>query len=215
MDVLAELEHVGAVLNDRHFVYTSGRHGSSYINMDALFPHVELTSRISELLVEPFGGEFDVVAGPAVGGVVLAGFGALASTRRFGHEVTFVWADKTSDGFTLERAGFADAVANRRILLVEDLLTTGGSLSKVCQAVLAASGHPVGASVVCNRGGVTATDLGVHRLTALTEINLSSTTASDCQLCKECVPIVLDIGHGAEFRNEHPTYDGGYVSLGI
>ena len=45
LDILAELDRVGAILLDRHFVYKSGKHGSGYINMDPLFPDVALVDR--------------------------------------------------------------------------------------------------------------------------------------------------------------------------
>src|SRR5665213_1314011 len=71
-DVLALLDRVGAVSLDRHFVYKSGKHGTGYINMDPLFPDVNAVSGLCRRLSEPFAGQFDTVASPAVGGVVLA-----------------------------------------------------------------------------------------------------------------------------------------------
>lgn len=93
MDVLKELDRVGAVLLDRHFVYKSKKHGSGYINMDPLFPDVGLVSSICAQLVQPFEGEFDTVASPATGGVVLAFASAMQTP---GRRPSAVWADKLS-----------------------------------------------------------------------------------------------------------------------
>jgi orotate phosphoribosyltransferase len=213
MDVLQELESARAVLTDRHFVYKSGKHGSGYINMDMVFPNLSVTRRLCELLAEPFrGAGIEVVAAPAVGGVVVAALTALALDGP-DPGVAAVWADKRGDGFAFERAGFADRVAGRAVLVVEDLLTTGGSVSKVCRLVEESGGVVRGVSVVCNRGGVTAGQLGVPRLESLASVDFEAVDESECALCADAVPIVEDVGHGAEFKAGHPDYAGGYVRL--
>ncbi len=213
MDVLQELGNARAVLTGRHFVYKSGKHGSGYINMDVVFPDLPLTRRLCELLAEPFREDgIEVVAAPAVGGIVLAAFTALALDGP-PPGVAAVWADKAGDAFSFERAGFADRLAGSSVLVVEDLLTTGGSVLKVCRLVEECGGAVRGLSVVCNRGGVTAAQLGVPRLEALTSVDFEAVDESDCELCRTGVPIVADIGHGAGFRARHPDYPGGYVEL--
>jgi orotate phosphoribosyltransferase len=213
MDVLQELENARAVLSGRHFVYKSGKHGSGYINMDTVFPDLSLTRQLCELLADPFRGEgIEVVAAPAVGGIVLAALTALAFDGS-APGAAAVWADKAGDGFVFERAGFAERLAGSSVLVVEDLLTTGGSVLKVCRQVEACGGTVRGVSVVCNRGGVTAGQLGVPRLEALASVDFDAVDESDCELCRAAVPIVADIGHGAEFRARHPDYAGGYVRL--
>src|SRR5262245_8586379 len=134
-DVMPALAAAGAVITDRHFVYTSGRHGSGYINLDLLLPHASVMAAICSMLAEPFVGSFDTVAAPAVGGVVLAEFAALAATD-LNSPILAVWADKTPRGLTFDRAGFVDCVTGKRVLLVEDLLTTGGSLATVVAEVV-------------------------------------------------------------------------------
>ncbi len=99
MDVLKELDQAGAVLLDQHFVYKSKKHGSGYINMDPLFPDVGLVSSLCALLVRPFEGDFDTVASPATGGVVLAFASAMQTP---GTRPAAVWADKDGDEFRFE-----------------------------------------------------------------------------------------------------------------
>lgn len=211
-DVLPALEAVGAIYVDRHFVYTSGRHGSAYINMDPLLPEAALMLDICRLLGEPFEGGFETVAAPAVGGVVLAEMTALAMSVNEARPQA-VWADKTQGGFSFDRSGFSDRLRGRRVLLVEDLLTTGGSLRKVRDAVVLLDGDPIGASVICNRGAVTASDLGVPRLHSIIDVTFESYEAGACPLCLERAPIVLGIGHGSDFRHHNPDYPGGFVDL--
>jgi orotate phosphoribosyltransferase len=212
-DVLEELERARAVLTDRHFVYKSGRHGSGYINMDMVFPDLSVTRRLCELLAAPFREDgIEVVAAPAVGGIVLAALTALALDGP-APGVAAVWADKDGDGFAFERAGFADRLAGTTVLVVEDLLTTGGSVSKVCRLVEESGGTVRGVGVICNRGGVGAAQLGVPRLESLASVDFEAVEESGCELCRAGLPIVEDVGHGNEFKSRHPDYAGGYVRL--
>lgn len=215
MEIMVELERAGAVFLDRHFVYKSGKHGSGYINLDTIFPNIGLMSDICADLIKPFLDgiySIDTVAAPAVGGIVLS----VLSGRTFrdaGRNVSAVWADKDGDDFAFERAGFVDQLRGKRVLVVEDLLTTGGSVRKVCRQAELHGAEVIGASVVCNRGGVTAQQLGIPRLETLASVSFSAIDADACPLCQEGAPIVDNIGHGGTYKAEHPEYKGGYVSL--
>ncbi len=212
VDVLEELDRAGAVLLKRHFVYTSGKHGSAYINLDPLFPNVGLVSQLGNLLVKPFVGQVDTVIAPATGGIVLSVLAARALVDR-GYPVAATWADKHDDGFVVERAGFAEHLRDKRVLVVEDLLNTGGSVEKVCREAERHGGQLVGVSVICNRGSLTADKLRVPRLEALVSVSFEAIPADECPLCESAVPIVVDIGHGAKYRIDHPGYAGGYVTM--
>lgn len=210
MNVLEELDEAGAVLLGRHFVYKSGKHGSGYINMDPLFPDVDLVGMLCAKLVEPFEGQFDTVASPATGGVVLA---FASATETHGRRPAAVWADKHGDGFRFERAGFVNHLNGKRVLVVEDLLTTGSSVFKVCREAEKHGAEIIGVSVICNRGGVTAEQLRVSRLEALATVNFSAANPDVCELCGKRVPIIEDIGHGAEYKLAHPDYQGGFSKV--
>jgi orotate phosphoribosyltransferase len=213
MDTLQRLDQAGAIYLDRHFVYTSGKHGPAYIDSDPIFPDTELVAELSRGLVEPFLGEVDTVAAPATGGIVLA----VATARAFldsGQNVATTWADKVAGGgFAFERSGFVEAISGRRVLVVEDLLNTGGSVENVCRLVEQHNGRLVGASVICNRGSVTASQLGVPRLEAMTSVQFTAFDAQDCPLCADNIPIVEDIAHGNKYKAEHPGYEGGFTRL--
>jgi orotate phosphoribosyltransferase len=212
IDVLKELERLGAVIENRHFVYTSGKHGSAYINSDPMFPDVAKVAELADLLIEPFLGRVDTVVAPATGGIVLTVQAGLAFLRA-GETVASVWSDKSNGGFVFERAGFTRHITNKRVLVVEDLLNTGGSVEKTCRLVEQHGGRLVGVSVVCNRGNSTAASLQVPELHTLAEVRMDVHEADACPLCAEARPIVDDLSHGDRYKAEHPDYAGGYISL--
>jgi len=72
-NLLDILQHLGAVLTNDHFVYTSGKHGEVYINKDALYPHTRETSQVGRMMAELIlanGLQPEVVVGPALGGII-------------------------------------------------------------------------------------------------------------------------------------------------
>lgn len=212
IDIFAELEKVGAVYTEEHFVYTTGKHGSAYINFDPLFPNTTLVRSICEQLVAPYAGEVDTVVGPATGGIVLASFGADALSRQ-GYNISLAWPDKSGKEFVFERVGFEQHIQDRRVLIVEDLLNTGGSVEKVARLVEAHNGILIGASVIVNRGQSTAKSLRVPKLTTLGTVVMQAYDPEKCPLCDNSVPIVANIGHGNEYRLQHSHYKGGFKTL--
>lgn len=212
MNVLERLDRVGAVLLDRHFVYKSGKHGSGYINPDIIFSDLRLASDLAALLALPFAGKVDTVASPATGGVALTVLSGKALLDQ-GADVAAIWADKKGDDFAFERAGFVGHLRGKRVLIVEDLLTTGGSVERVCRQAEKHGAEIVAVSAICNRGGVSASDLGVPRLESLANVRFEAVDQAVCPLCAERRPIVEDVGHGDRYKASHPAYPGGYVRL--
>jgi orotate phosphoribosyltransferase len=196
------LAQVNAVLTDSHFVYTSGKHGNSYVNKDAIYPHTKLTARLCEMMAESFKHDgVDVVIAPAVGGVILSHEVALHLSQMCGHEVFGIYADKRKedDGFEIKR-GYDKLIIGKNVLVVEDNLTTGGSVKKVVEAVRAGGGKVVGVAAICNRGQVTVHDVGnVPRLDALVNVKLDAYDEDKCPLCAAHMPINTAIGKGKEF----------------
>ncbi len=202
-DVLATLAAVGALISGDHLVYTSGRHGSSYVNKDALYPHTVATSAVCARIAERFADAgVEVVAGPTVGGVILAQWTAHHLSALAGGEVLAVYAEEEQIDERRRRVfrrGYDALLAGRRVLVVEDILTTGGSARMVVEAVAAAGGDVVGVGAICNRGGVTAEVLGAPLLFALAELPLESFAPEECPLCRAGVPINTRVGKGAAF----------------
>jgi len=190
----AILAESGAVIRDSHIVYTSGRHGSAYVNKDAVYPHTERVRELCALMADaarPLGAA--VVCGPAMGGIILA--------QWTGHHLALpaVYAEKAPEGGMALRRGYDALVRGRRVLVVEDVVNTGGSLADAIRAVRAAGGVVVGATALCNRGGVTAAHLDIPVLHALLELSLDSWSAEECPLCRRGVPVNTQVGKGREF----------------
>jgi orotate phosphoribosyltransferase len=171
MNTIELLRQVGAIITDTHVVYTSGRHGSSYVNKDALYPHTSATSAVCATIAEQFAeAGVEVVAGPTVGGVIMAQWAAHHLSARTGREVLAIYAEEeTVDGEKRRvfRRGYDALLAGRRTLIVEDILTTGGSARLVVEAARRQGGEVLGVAALCNRGGISAEDLGAPTLFSL------------------------------------------------
>lgn len=205
--ILDLLGRLLAVITNSHFVYTSWRHGTKYLNKDAIYPHTRETSQLCLEIAERFADDnVQVVIAPAVGGVILSQWVAYHLTRITGREVLGVYADKDNvdgkDTFVIKR-GYEKLIPGKNVLVVEDLLTTGGSVRSVVEAVRWCKGNVVGVGVLCNRGNVTPADLAdIPKLVALVDIEMESMTADECARtgpCSKGVPINTDVGHGRAF----------------
>jgi orotate phosphoribosyltransferase len=198
--ILAILTNRQAVITNTHVVYTSGKHGSAYVNKDAIYPY---TADVSFLCYD-IADEFtrlslldsvplpDVVIAPAIGGVILSQWTASHI------KALALYAEKDGDKFIIKR-GYDKLIKGKKVLVVEDVITTGGSVKKVVEAVRTCGGEVIGVGALCNRGGITAKDLDVPRLVSLLEVTLDAYDEADCPLCKTGVPINTDVGKGREF----------------
>jgi orotate phosphoribosyltransferase len=200
-EVIDLLESHGAILRDTHVVYTSGRHGEAYVNKDALYPDTGAVSTLCAEIARHFDTEsVEVVAAPAVGGVILSQWVA-HHLARSGGSVLAVYAERSGEGAFAFRRGYDRLVLGRRVLAVEDVLHTGGSLAQVIGAVRAAGGEPIGAAVLVNRGAVTAEKLGgIPKLLSLASLALASWPAEECPLCARGAPIDTRVGKGQELH---------------
>lgn len=199
--VLSILKKVGAVITDNHFVYTSGKHGSVYINKDAVYPHTEETSQIGKLFAEKFKDEeIDVVAAPALGGIILSTWTAYHLSQLKGREVLGVYTEKTPEKNQIFTRGYDKLVKGKKVLIIEDLATTGGSVKKVVDTVRAVEGHVVAVCVMVNRDPehVTSEVIGApfHSLSVL---KAEAIEEKDCELCKRNIPVNTDVGHGKKY----------------
>jgi orotate phosphoribosyltransferase len=200
--VLGILSRANAIIPEGHFVYTSGKHGSAYVNKDAVYPYTDAVSRLCRAFAERFADSAaDVVIGPAMGGIILSQWTAMHLDKLGLVNVASVYAEKNHNGSAFEiRRGYDVFVRGHKVLVVEDVLTSGGSVKKVVEAVRAHQGEVVGVAALCNRGGVTAEDVGnVPELYALANIKLDAWDEADCPLCKLGMPVNTDVGKGREY----------------
>ena len=203
-EIMQLFTDVGAVISDSHFVYSSGRHSSVYINKDAVYVHTKTIAKLCELMTRPYDAQqIDVVVGPVLGGIVLSQWVAHAlNARRLGGETLAVYAEKENDSpdkqFAFHR-GYDCYIPGKNILVVEDVLTTGGSARKVIELVRQHGGNVVGLSALCNRGNVQAKDVGDVPISTLLTISLETYEEDECPFCKQGVPVNTDLGKGRAF----------------
>lgn len=200
MDILATLKQVKAVMTDDHFVGTKGPHFSTYINKDALYPHIAETSAVCEQFADGFKKfNADVVAGPALGGIILSQWTAYHLGLKLNKPIFSVYAEKKDGDLQLTR-GYDALVKGKNVVVVEDLTTTGGSLKQAIEAVQRAGGKVVAAAVMVNKNPkeVTSAFFGVPFF-ALADMPVELYSAETCPLCKAGVPINTTIGHGKKF----------------
>lgn len=207
--ILQMFREAGAIITDSHFVYNSGRHSSVYINKDALYIHTRIISALCERMAQPYRAEeIDVVVGPVLGGIVLSQWVTHAlNTRRSSGETLAVYAEKEGMGeeqrFSFHR-GYDRCLPGKNILIVEDVLTTGGSVRRVVEAVRQHGGNVVGVSALCNRGNVQSEAVGAVPIHTLLTIPLQTYSEEECPFCQQRVPINTDLGKGRAFLAKHP-----------
>ncbi len=188
-----------AFIFDSHIIYTSGKHGKAYVNKDALYPHTELTSLLCEQIALHFQkSQIDAVLAPALGGIILSQWTAHHLTRLNQKEIFGVYAEKSTetDSFVIKR-GYDEIIKNKRVLVVEDILTTGISVKKVIETARQIPCEIVGVAALCNRGGVSALTIGnVPELFSLLQVNLETWEPSECPMCRAQIPINTSVGKG-------------------
>ncbi|MCE9586579.1 phosphoribosyltransferase [Candidatus Uhrbacteria bacterium] len=199
------------VILDGHFVLKAGHHSGKYINKDEVYTDAKAVASLCIDLALPFRDDkhapeelVETVIGPAIGGVVLshcaAHFLALDGRR-----IRSVFADKGEDGdgrFVIKR-GYDRYITDRRVLVVEDIITTGSSVRGTIEAVRGFGGTVIGVSALCNRGRVTAGSLGVPKLVQLVTMDLETWAADRCPLCDAGMHINVELGHGAAYVAKH------------
>jgi len=206
-EVLEILQKVGA-FRSGHFVFVSGMHADTYVNKNAMYPYTREMSKLCRGIAEMFKGKnIDAVVGPETGGIILAQWTAYHLSEIEGREVWGVYADKDrSKGesgdalqFVIKR-GYNDLIKGKRVLVVEDLVTTGSSLRKVVEAARVAGAEVVGAVAFVNRGGVTKEMVGnPPEFVSLLTVDLEQWPEADCELCATGIPVNTDVGHGKDF----------------
>jgi len=144
-DILEIFRSTGALL-EGHFVLTSGRHSDTYFQCAKVLQYPEYLTLFSRIIAHHFENEnIDTVISPAIGGIV---FGTDVG-RQLGLKTIFT---ERKDGKMKLRRGF-EIEKGERILIVEDVLTTGGSIEEVIDIVKENDGKVTGVGVVVDRSG--------------------------------------------------------------
>ncbi len=191
------LTKVGAII-DGHFTFRSGMHGDKYVNKGALFPHTGDLAAICgqmAMLARPMRPE--AIVGPAIGGILLSQGIARALNAEGEQEVLALFAEKERLGFALKR-GYAELVRGKRVVIVEDIVTTGASAAEVARVIEAAGGIVIGIVVMVNRGNVTKEMIGVDRMESLLTLAMNAWPPNECPLCRS--EAVMSTSYGAAAR---------------
>ncbi len=170
-----------SAIMEGHFLLTSGLHSPRYVEKFNVLQKPVYTEKLCKAMAEKFkDANIETVVGPVTGGILLAhetgkalGTRAIFTERENG-KMTF------RRGFTLHEG--------ERVLIVEDIVTTGGSIREVIDVVKAHGGIPVAVSMLVDRSGGKAT-FGDVPSTALLHMDVQTYKPEECPLCKAGVPM--------------------------
>ena len=178
--VIDQFRTTGALL-EGHFQLSSGLHSTVYLQCALVLQFPEKAEAFGRAIAERFQGQgIQLVASPAIGGIVI------------GHEVAralgarFVWTEREAGSMTLRR-GFTVS-PGEKTLVVEDVVTTGGSTRDTIDALANTGAYVVAAASIIDRSAGTA-DVGVP-LTALASLKVLSVEPAVCDACKLGEPAV-------------------------
>jgi orotate phosphoribosyltransferase len=185
---IEEIFEAAGALRRGHFLLKSGRHSGRYLEKFAVLQYPSLAVEIGRrLAVELAGHQPTLVVGPTTGGVLLAFETARQLEPILERPVRGVFAEPMERGVRGLRRGWPVA-ADERVVLVDDILTTGASLAETASAVRAAGVAPLAAAVIVDRS-TRAVELGLP-LSSLGRIEIETWTPDECPLCASGAPLV-------------------------
>ena len=178
--VIDEFKQTGALL-EGHFQLTSGLHSTVYLQCARVLQFPEKAESFGRAIAQKFSNAgIQLVASPAIGGIII------------GHEVAralgarFIWTEREAGEMTLRR-GFSVS-HGERTLVVEDVVTTGGSTRETVEALKRAGAEVIAAASIIDRSAGTA-EVGVPRV-ALVTLMVLALEPENCDACKSGEPVV-------------------------
>ncbi|MBA7582693.1 Orotate phosphoribosyltransferase [subsurface metagenome] len=181
-EVMKKFEQAGAIQKG-HFKLTSGVHSDTYIQCAQVMQHPEFMHNLCSELGKKFrGDDIDVIVGPAIGGIVMAHVMA----RVLGPWVRAIFTERENGKMTLRRS--FEIKEGEKVLVVEDVTTTGSSVREVIDIVNSRQGKVVGVGVLIDRSGGKV-DFGIKTKKLLT-IDIKTYLPEECPLCKKGIPVV-------------------------
>src|SRR6184192_1716019 len=171
-----------------HFVYTSGRHGADYLEKFRVLEDPQSTMKLAAMIAghfRSFGTQF--VAGPTTGGIILA----YEVARQLG--VDAVYVERGDRGGRVLRRGF-EIPPGARVLVVDDVVTTGGSVAETRACITRAGGVVIGIGVLADRtAGRAATTVPFF---ACLTVDFPSYPPDSCPQCAAGIPVAAPRGSG-------------------
>lgn len=181
-EVMKKFEQAGAIQKG-HFKLTSGVHSDTYIQCAQIMQHPEFMHNLCSELGKKFrGDDIDVIVGPAIGGIIMAHVMA----RVLGPWVRAIFTERENGKMTLRRS--FEINQGEKVLVVEDVTTTGSSVREVIDIVKSRQGKVVGVGVLIDRSGGKV-DFGIKTEKLLT-VDIKTYLPEECPLCKKGIPAV-------------------------
>ncbi len=172
-EVLETFKRTGALL-EGHFVLSSGLHSSVYLQCAIALQSPAVAGEFGKVIADEFRERaIETVASPAIGGLIIG----YEVARQLG--VRFIWTEREQGRMTLRR-GFT-VREGERVLVVEDVITTGGSTRDTIDALTERGARVVAAASIIDRSGGEA-DVGVPRFSMAT-LNVPAVRPDECELC--------------------------------
>jgi orotate phosphoribosyltransferase len=179
-EVIEKFKSSGALL-EGHFILSSGLHSPVYLQCAIALEATAVAADLGASIAERFRGrQIETVASPAIGGIVIG----YEVARQLG--VRFIWTER-AEGRMILRRGF-QVHEGERVLVVEDVITTGGSTRETIAALAGAGAEVVAAASVIDRSGGKA-DVGITRV-SLATLDVPAVEALDCELCRQGQPAI-------------------------
>jgi len=181
MEIMDLLTKTGAY-HRGHFKLSSGLHSAAYLQCALVLENPIVAARLAEVLAQKFIQDRpDVVIGPAMGGIILA----YELARALGARAIF--AERDDNGDMAIRRGFL-VTPNNRVLVAEDVLTTGRSVKEVLSVLKKNEITPIGITSLVDRSSERIDFNGI-KCESLIRLNIPVFKENDCPLCKEGVPL--------------------------
>lgn len=173
-EVIERFRRTGALL-EGHFILSSGLHSPNYLQCALVLQHPADSEAFGRELAQGYAGQnIQTVAAPAIGGLIIG----YEVARQLG--ARFIWTERDAEGRMQLRRGFSLS-ANESVLVVEDVITTGGSTRDTIETLRAAGAQVVGAASIIDRSQGRAS-VGVPRI-ALATLDVPSVDPSICEAC--------------------------------
>ncbi len=180
-DEILKMFKASGAIKEGHFLLTSGLHSPVYWEKFRILQYPHYTAKLCQAIAEHFKGQkVDLVAGPTTGGIILA----FETARQLG--VRSIFAEKMGD-VRIFRRDF-EIAPGEHVLIVDDILTTGGSIRETISAVDSLGGLVIGVGVLINRSSKEM-DLGMPLFSCL-HIPTIVYSPEECPLCAANIPLI-------------------------
>jgi len=180
-EIMRRFEEAGAIQKG-HFKLTSGVHSDAYIQCAQVMQYPEFIHNLCSELGKKFkGSDIDVIIGPAIGAIIMAHVMAMV----LGPWVRAIFTERENGKMTLRRS--FEIKKGEKVLVVEDITTTGSSVREVIDIVKSKQAKVVGVGALIDRSGGKV-DFGI-RYEKLLTIKMNTYEPDGCPLCKKGIPI--------------------------